>query len=279
MNSLLNFAAEDGPHISLKAEPVFEIGSYTLTNSQLYGALISITIIAIFVAASKKIGIKPITGFFALVEMLVEFIIDMLESIFQSKAQAHKYAPIFGTFFFFIVFTNLLGLLPLVGSGLTVGEGTLFRPFTADLNGTLAISLVAIVTVQYLAIKESGLLGHLSHYFTDKPWNPINFFIGILEVFSEFIRVISLALRLFLNTFIGEALIAIFLFIGQYGGFASVLPIVLFELLVAFIQAYIFTVLTATYLALAIAHSHDHGDEHEDRNHPANSQLSPSEAT
>lgn len=261
LQAMFNFAAEDGPHISFKAEPILELGSFTLTNSMLYGFIISALIMVFGVAAAKRVRVKPVGGIVQFAEMAMEFIISMLEGIFNSKEKAMKYAPIFGTFFIFIFFSNLSGLVPLVGEGLTVGKGTLLRPFTADLNGTLAMSLVAIITVQILSIRESGVKGHLKHYFTDKPFNPINMFIGVLEVFSEGSRVISLSLRLFLNTAIGEALVSIFIFLGGPAASFTLLPIAVFEVLVALIQAYVFTVLTANYLGMAIAHSHDDHEE------------------
>ena len=265
---LKTFAAEAEPHISLKAEKIFEINGFEVTNSMIYGLFVAIVMIVVGVYTARKAKVSPVGGIVQFFEMIMEFIISMLEDIFKSKDKAMKYAPIFGTFFIFIVFSNISGLMPIVGEGVAVGDIPVFRPFTADLNATIAMSVIAIITVQVLSIKESGFLGHLKHYFTDKPFNPINMFIGILEVFGEVTRVISLSLRLFLNTAVGEILIAVFIFVGSFAAPLTVLPIVLFEILVALIQAYVFTVLSATYLGLAIAHGHDHADdEHHEEVH------------
>ena len=264
LNSLLRFASGDGPHIALAPEKITEIAGFTVSNSLIYGAVCALLLFLIMVVAKFKIHLKAARGGTQLIEIMVEFIIGLIEAPLGSRKKAVKYAPIFGTFFLFIIFSNLMGLLPIVGPGFyaTTAEGNtpLLRPFTADLNGTIAMAVIAIVTVQYLSIKESGFLGHLKHYFTDKPFNPINFFIGLLEVFGEFTRMISLSLRLFLNTALGEILISIFAFIGKDFRTFTILPILVFEMLVAGIQAYVFTVLCATYLGLAISHSHD--DEH-----------------
>ncbi len=259
------FAAEEGPHISLKAEGLFDIGGFTVTNSMLYGLVVAITMIILGVYAAKKAKVSPVGGIVQFFELAMEFIINMLDDIFKNREKAIKYAPTFGTFFIFIVLSNLSGLMPVVGEGVKINDTVAFRPFTADLNATIAMSIIAILTVQVLSIRESGFLGHLKHYFTDKPFNPINLFIGILEVFGEVTRVISLSLRLFLNTAVGEILIAVFIYVGGYATPLTVLPIVLFEILVALIQAYVFTVLAATYLGLAIAHGHD--DHAEDEHH------------
>ncbi len=263
---LTRFASSDsGIHVSLKPEEVFEVAGVHVTNSMVYGTLTALLIVFVLVSLAKKSTVKARKGPIALLEVIVEFVIGMLEGAFGSREKAVKYAPVFGTFFIFILFNNMLGLLPLVGPGLNVNGTPLLRPFTADLNGTLAMSVVAIVAVQVMSIRAQGLKGHLTHYFSDKPLNPINFFIGVLEVFGEFTRIVSLSLRLFLNTAVGEILIAVFTSLVLTGGRTPIasLPIILFELLVAGIQAYVFTVLTATYLALAISHAHD--DEHDER--------------
>ena len=267
LSNLVSIFAAEGPHISLKAEEVFKIGDFSVTNSIIYGILVALTTLLVGIWGARKVNIKPLGGITQFFEMFIEFMFSMLEQVFGDKKKAAKYAPIFGVFFLFIVFSNLSGILPLVGEGITVnGDTPVFRPFTADLNATVAMSVIAILTVQYYSIKESGFMGHLKHYFTDKPFNPINFFIGILEIFGELTRVLSLSLRLFLNTAVGEILIAVFIFVGGFAAPVTVFPIILFEILVALIQAYVFTVLSATYLGLAIAHSHDH-DEHTEDDH------------
>ena len=164
-----------------------------------------------------------------------------------------------------IILSNLTGLLPIVGLGITSGASPVFRPFTADLNSVLALSVFSIAMVQILSIRENGFKGHLTHYFSDKPKNPINIFVGLLEVLGEFTRIISLSLRLFMNTLIGEILISVFIFISGPATPVGLIPILMFEVIVAYIQAYIFTVLSATYLAMATAHAHD--DEHPPTNH------------
>lgn len=264
-NSLLTFASESGIHVSLKAEPITELGPLTVTNSIVYGTLCAVLLTALLIIGARKVKFNPKKGAFAgALEWLTEFVINLLQGPFGSRAKAAKYTPYFAAFFFFIIFNNLMGLLPIVGPGVAVSGIPLFRPFTADLNGTIALSVTAIVLVQVLSIKEQGVSGHLKHYFSDKPWNPINFFIGILEVFGELTRITSLSLRLFLNTAVGEILIAVFTSMIAPNGRTpiAVIPIFFFEMLVAGIQAYVFTILAATYLGISIRHA-DHGEDHD----------------
>jgi F-type H+-transporting ATPase subunit a len=271
VGSFLRFAASD-IHISLRAEQVTTLGPLKVTNAMIYGIICAVIIASILIYSRWRIKETPRKGFSQLVEVVIEYVINMLEGVFGSREKAAQYAPIFGSFFMFILLNNTLGLLPIVGPQLSVTyEGAhvpLLRPFTADLNGTIAMAVVAIIFVQILSIKAQGGKKHFQHYFTSKPLNPINLFIGILEVFGEFTRILSLSLRLFLNTAVGEILIAVFTSLVLSNGRTplAVIPIILFELLVAGIQAYVFTVLTATYLGLAIAHADDdHG--HDDTVH------------
>jgi F-type H+-transporting ATPase subunit a len=267
---LTSFFAANDIHVSLKAEQLFTIGPLHVTNSMLYGLLTAVLIASLMLYAARRISVRPTKGFAAVIEMLVEYVTGMLTAPFGSRERAAKFVPVFGFYFIFIMFNNLLGLLPVVGPGvfsnIEGGHVPLFRPFTADLNGTIAMSVIAIIIVQYLSIKEQGGKKHLQHYFSDKPLNPVNFFIGVLEVFGEFTRIISLSLRLFLNTAVGEILISVFTSMILASGRTPfvVLPIFLFEGLVAYIQAYVFTILAGTYLGLAIAHAgeHDANDHH-----------------
>lgn len=252
------FASAD-IHVSLKAERLFDIGPLAVTNSILYGAVCAVFIAVLMIWVAQQIRVRPARGLVAIFEIMVEYITNLLSGPFGSRAQATRFVPIFGVYFVFIMFNNLLGVLPLVGPQLKYNDAPLFRPFTADLNGTIAMAVIAILMVQYLSIREQGGKKHLQHYFSDKPLNPINFFIGILEVFSEFTRITSLSLRLFLNTAVGEILIAVFTSMILANGRTplAVIPILLFEGLVAYIQAYVFTVLAGTYLGMAIAHNDD----------------------
>lgn len=264
MLGALFFATADGPTIALSPETITTFHGITISNSVIYGVICAVLMAIILRRTLKRMSLRAIGGVTQLVEILVEFTIGLVEGPLGSRKKAVKYAPIFGTFFLFILFSNIMGLLPIVGPGVFAhtaeGNTPLFRPFTADLNGTIAMSVIAIFTVQYLSIKESGFMGHLKHYFSDKPYNPINFFIGILEVFGELTRMTSLSLRLFLNTAVGDILISVFAYIGKDFRSFTILPVAMFEILVAGIQAYVFAVLCATYLGLAISHAHD--DEH-----------------
>ncbi len=254
--------------VSLRAEPLFKLGPLTVTNSIVYGLVCAVIIATIMVVAARRIKMIPRKGPSALMDMTVSYVVDLLTGPFGSYEQAIRFMPVFGFYFFFIIFNNLMELMPFVGPGAYKTEHglrvDLFRPFTADLNGTVAMAVIAIIMVQYLSIREQGAKKHLLHYFSNKPKNPLYLFIGVLEMFTELTRILSLSLRLFLNTAVGEILLLVFTSIILAAGRTPfvVLPIMMFEALVAYIQAYVFMSLSATYLGLAIAHADDHHTSH-----------------
>ncbi len=236
-------------HISLKAEHIFDLGPLQVTNSMIYGVICAVIISLIMISAARLVSVRPKKGFLGnAIEAMVEYITKLLEGPLGTHQQAARFVPIFGFYFVFIIFNNLLGLLPVVGPGIYSDAAgihqPLLRPFTADLNATIAMSVIAIILVQALSIREQGIKKHFAHYFSDKPANPLNFFIGLLEVFGELTRVMSLSLRLFLNTAVGEILIVVFTSMILASGRTpiAVLPIFLFEALLANIQAYVFMI-------------------------------------
>lgn len=264
-NIVSNLAATEGsgPAVHITPGELFEIGGVTITNSMFYGWITSLVIIIALVYLARKVDIRPKKGLSQFLEIGSDFITNQMAASLGSRKKALYYAPYFVTFFFFIMLSNWLGLLPGVGEALNINETPLLRPFTADLNGTLAAATVIMFLVQYFAIKESGFLKHLSHYFNGSLKNPLTLFLGIFEMFSELIRVFSLALRLFLNVTIGEVIIAVFSYLGSVVAPLTALPFVLLELAVGALQAYIFVTLSMTYLSVAIKHGAEH--EVEDR--------------
>lgn len=125
----------------------------------------------------------------------------------------------------------------------------IFRAPTADLNTTFALALISFITLQYSGIKALGGMTYLGKYINFS--NPIALFVGILELISELGKVISFAFRLFGNIFAGEVLLAVMAFLIPV--FAPV-PFLGLELFVGFIQALVFAILTAVFLAAATVH-------------------------
>jgi F-type H+-transporting ATPase subunit a len=256
---LTRVVADSGPTVHVAPAGVLHIGGLTITNSILYGWICALFLIVLFVITARRVRVKPRGGFVQVVEAGVDFITNLVENSFDNKAVGRKYVPFFVTLFFFILFNNWLGLLPLVGEGFQVHSYPLLRPFTGDLNGTFAMGAVTMLLVYGASIRESGgVLKYLRHFFVGNPKNPLYFVIGLLEMFTDLTRVLSLSLRLFLNITIGEIVIAVFAYLGHVAAPLTALPFTLLEILVAALQAYIFTILTVMYLAIAVNHAESH---------------------
>jgi F-type H+-transporting ATPase subunit a len=261
---LTQFAAESGPTVHVAPTDVFTIGGITITNSILYGWVCALVIIAFCIWVARRVTVKPQGGVVQLVEIGVDFITNMVQNSFEEKETGRKYVPFFVTLFFFILLNNWLGLLPFVGEGFRSGENPLLRPFTGDLNGTFAIGVFTMLFVYAASIREAGgPLKYLRNFFIGNPRNPLYFVIGLLEMFTDLTRVLSLSLRLFLNITIGEIVIAVFAYLGHVVAPITALPFTLLEFLVAALQAYIFTILATMYLAIAVNHATTH-EAHDD---------------
>jgi F-type H+-transporting ATPase subunit a len=259
MFTLLSRFADSGPTIHVAPGAIFTIGGLTITNSILYGWICTILLIIIMVWTARKVTIKPKGGFIQFVEIGVDFITNLVENSFEDKNRARKYVPYFVTVFFFILFSNWLGLLPFVGEGFQVGGYPLLRPFTADLNGTFAMGLITMLMVYGASIYEAGGFSkYLGHFFVGSPKNPLFLLIGLLEMLTDLTRVFSLSLRLFLNVAIGEIVIAVFSYLGHILAPVTALPFTLIELFIGALQAYIFTILATMYLAIAVNHVTEH---------------------
>lgn len=261
-SKLLQTFAESGPSIHVAPLPVFHIGGLTITNSILYGWIATALIAFVLIATACRVTVKPKGGFVQFVEAGAEFIINLVENSFDDKKRARKYVPYFVTLFFFLLLTNWLGLLPGIGEAVHRGENPLLRPFTADLNGTLAAGVVTMLVVYSASIRESGGFGkYLQHFFVGSPKNPLYLVIGFLEMFTDLTRVLSLSLRLFLNVTIGEIVIAVFTYLGHFAAPLTALPFTLVEMFVGALQAYIFTILSIMYLAIAVNHATEHAHD------------------
>lgn len=256
---MFNFAAATS--VPLAAEPIANVFGLQLTNSMLYGVVIGAILIAVFALAARYTQTNPRSKFAFAVESLVEFVLGLGEENLGSRAKAVRFMPLLLTLFTFILFSNLLALTPGVGTvNVATHEGQipLLRAFTADLNATLAMAILTIGTIQVVAVRELGIKKHLQHYFTNKPWNPMNLFIGLIEVMGEFIRIITLSMRLFGVIYAGEVLIHVVGEMGGNFGWASSFPVYLMEIFFGLIQAYLFMMLSMVYLGIATHDDEDH---------------------
>jgi F-type H+-transporting ATPase subunit a len=265
-------------HISLTAEKIFSLFGFPVTNSLLMTWITMLLLIVVGIAAARNA--QRIPGKLQnAAEAVLEAVYGLANGILQDRALTNRVFPIVFTLFLLIVLSNWLGLLPGVGPiGLlheVHGEQVLtplFRPTNADVNSTLSWAIISILTVQFIGIASLGFFSHAGKYINFKSLfsftfeGLINFFVGILEGFSEVSRLISFAFRLFGNVFAGEVLLTVIAFLVPY---IAPLPFYLLELFVGLVQGAVFAMLTLVFIKIATI-SHDHEDRHD---HPDQKSL------
>lgn len=244
------------PEISIKAETIFRLGGFNITNS----LLLSVVVFLSFCAIAIKYNLDSRSSSKGTLFYFINFVLKSIYGLFESvlKEKTEYFFPLLGSFLLFILFQNWFGLLPGVGSLLIkihengkIIHAPILRSNNADLNATLSLGFISVLLIQIFGIKYLGLKGYLQKFINFK--NPIAFFTGILEIISEFSKVISFSFRLFGNIFAGEVLLAIMAFLIPI---LASFPFLLLEVFVGFIQALVFSMLTAVFLSVAITKDH-----------------------
>ena len=264
---MIDIMANAGLHISVKADEIFNLFGFPITNSHMLGAVGLIVLVwLMFRTRAAALGKKKPTFATRLMNWTFDGLYNTVGQVIPDQKWARKVAPLCITIFFFIVAQYWLGLLPIIGP-ITVGaHGTpLFRGGVADLNMTFGLAIVTIVAVQVYAFKYLGFKGNMGRYFVNPLKDPIMSFVGILELVAEFSRMLGLSFRLFGNVFAGEILLAVITYMAKLASPAALQPFYLFELFIGGIQAYIFFMLSTVFISLGLAH-HD-ADEPVDHAH------------
>lgn len=237
--------------ISLAAEPLFQLGSFPVTNSLLATILAALFLVVLAQLITRRLSIVP-GRFQAAAEALIEYLRSLVDQVTNDRQQTKQFFPIIATIFFFILTMNWMGLLPIFGTiGLNeVHEGEkvfvpLLRAGTADLNMTMALAMIVVILTQVIGVMYVGAKHHLRKYFNP---NPSLTFVGIIEFVSEFTKIISFSFRLFGNVFAGEVLLLV---ISTLVPFIAPVPFYLLEIFVGFIQAFVFALLTLVFLKIA----------------------------
>lgn len=227
---------------------------------------------------------------------LMEAILEMLYNLTEGSAGtkwARAIFPWFATIMIYVLFANLLKLIPgfesigvlheAHGEGHAIQElsggwanllpakveeggyilAPFFRGISVDLNFTAALAIISVVMIQVIGFRAQGM-GYLSKFFNTRRMFKVPFFgamdflVGLLELISELSKILSFAFRLFGNMFAGIVLVAI---VAGLLGKISILPamVMMFELFVGVIQAFVFGMLTMVFMAQA---TQGHGEEH-----------------
>lgn len=245
--------------IVLAPEIIGHLGSFPLTNTFMVSILTTavLTIVAVFTTHKLRAIPSGLQNFF---ELIIESAYGITHDIAHGNAKV--FFPWVMTFFLFIITANWLGLLPGFGTiGLNEVEHgkqifvPLLRSVNSDLNITLGLALVSAVMTHFFAIKFLGIKDYLGKFISI---NPIFLFVGLIELVSEFTKVVSLSFRLFGNIFAGEVVLSTVSTLSKFTAFVIPLPFYFLEIIVGFVQAAVFMMLTLVFMSML---SEKHGAE------------------
>lgn len=231
--------------ITLSGEKLFEIMGFPITNTFILALLISFGIFFIFYLFFRKTSLIP-NKIQNLFEWILEGLFNFMDSVTGSRELTKDVFPVSATLFILILFSNLIELIP------GVGVFSFLRSPSSDLNFTVALAGASVVYINVLAAKRTGIFNYFKK-FVNK--NPVLIFVGLLEGVSEISRIFSLAIRLFGNLFAGEILLVVISFLFAY---VLPLPFLFLEIMVGFIQAFIFSSLIVIFYTTAVQTAH-HG--------------------
>jgi F-type H+-transporting ATPase subunit a len=237
-------------HVPLAPEVIGHIGYFPITNSLVFSFLVTILLSLFAIVFSRKITVIP-GKLQSLIEVMFEYVYDLGESL--AKSRIKSFFPWVMTFFIYILAANLLALFPGVSTiGVNVmQEGQqkfipLLRSINSDLNMTLSLALLSVMATHFFSLKFIGGINYLKRWFSLKMFG-VFLFVGILELVSEFTKIISLSFRLFGNILAGKVLLKTS---WSVSAFIVPLPFYFLELVVAFVQAAVFMILTLIFMVM-----------------------------
>ena len=256
----LNFLQISRPIDLIYSETIFTIAGFQINNSTIFIFLILLlcALFCFYVVTRFTLLPGKIQG---AVELVYELIENLVLQITGSKKQTKFILPFVGSIFLFVLFSNLMGILPGL-TNITYNGKALLRIPTADFSTTFSLAVASMAVIQIMSIKDFGMLGYVGRFikihevyfgfkdgFKNGMISVVNLFVGFLDIIGEIAKVLSISLRLFGNMYAGIVLATV---IG--GIVAYVLPVFLVAmgLLVAVVQAIVFTSLITIYYMLAI---------------------------
>lgn len=244
----------EGISVVLKAEQLGSVFGFPITNSLLMAWFVMVVLISCMYFFSKSLSLIP-GKLQAGVEWVFEGALAYMADILGSEALALKFFPFLASIFIFILAVNEIAFFPGVGSiGLWHSSELipLFHTSTADLNFTIALAMVAFITIEMAGIVTLGFFKYAGKYVNLN--SPAGFAVGIIEFVSNLGRLISFSFRLFGNIFAGEVMILVASYFVPY---MLPAPLMIFEMFIGLVQAIVFSMLMLFFIKLAIVEPHE----------------------
>lgn len=233
-------------NIGLQPEYILSIYGVLVTNTFLTSLLVTVLLVflgIIFYIKRHNHKNLIING----VRILIFELLKLTDIVTQDRKLSKKILPLITTFFLFIVTANLLALIPgFLGSlfiNTPTGELPILRSPNSDLTTTVALAVFSVLAIQFFSLRVLGFKDYIGRFINFA--NPIKFILGFFEIISETVKIISFSFRLFGNIFAGEILLLVIAFLVPY---IIPLPFMILEVFVGIIQAFIFAILTLTFI-------------------------------
>lgn len=250
-------------NISLAPEALFHIGSFPFVNTLPMAWIVIGLLFVLALIIWLRLATVP-RGLQNLVEALFESALKLMDSVTQNRMLSYKFFPVVMTIFLFVLFSNLIEIVPGLGTigiyGVHHGKEVIIpfiRSSSADLNVTLAIAIISVLATQIMGIAVLGGIKYAGKFLV-APWKKpylIGTFVGALELVAEVAKVISFSFRLFGNIFAGEVLLTVALFLVPY---LVPLPFLFLEIFVGLVQAVVFSMLTLVFMKMATMGHEEH---------------------
>ena len=246
------------PEVHLAPQEVFTAGGFVVTNTLLSAWLTTIVVILLFGLGTRRMQLVP-----GRLQGAIEVLLDALNGFIKSvvgERYARRFFPILATIFIFVAFNAWMALLPIYPTVGFKAEGAdhvtthLLRSAGTDINLPIALAIISFFFVEGWGFRVHRF-GYLKEFVRFR--SPIEFFIGVLELLSHFIRLISFTFRLFGNMLAGEIVLVMVTFLLV---FMAPIAFYMLEILVGGVQALIFTGLTLVFALMAVT---PHEGEHE----------------
>lgn len=245
---------ESGIHVAIAPETLGTIMGVPITNTLLMSWIVLALFVMFMTFVGRKVALVP-----GKIQTAAEWVVGdarkFVSDTLEDKSLTFIFTPFLLALFFFILIGNWMEFVPGVESILYHAEEGkhvgLLRGMNTDLNIPLALAIIVFLTIEVSGIAKLGFFRYMSRFFNFH--SPIGFFVGLLELMSELIRLVSFSFRLFGNIFAGMVLLLVIKYLAPY---VVPVPFMVFEMFVGLIQAAVFTLLTLFFIKLAITDPH-----------------------
>lgn len=244
----------EGISVVLKAEQLGSVFGFPITNSLIMTWFVAMTLVVLAYFFGTSLTLIP-GKIQAGIEWIFESVIAYMTDVLGSEKLAVRFFPLLASIFIFIAFANEIEFFPGIGSiGFFHGEEflPLLHTPTTDLNFTLALAMVAFFAIEIAGIAMLGFSKYAGKYVNLK--SPSGFAVGLIELVSNFGRLISFSFRLFGNIFAGEVMVLV---ASYFLPFILPAPLMGFEMFIGLVQALVFSMLTLFFIKLAIMDPHE----------------------